>query len=170
MPRVVTVAPTSGDEAPGPWISAMVLSDGGGGGFVQAVPQATGLGAPAVKSAALLAVLSWVALRETELVLLGAGVGPVPAKSLAVVPKPTKSTTAALPSQSAPQLSAVVGLTRATLPAGRPIRVGPGRSGGSAGGELTSATLPAVPLIAMVPVTSEGTSVVPPVPWDSRTM
>src|SRR4051812_27544932 len=143
MPRVVTVAPTSGDEAPGPWISAMVLSDGGGGGFVQAVPQATGLGAPAVKSAALLAVLSWLALRETELVLLGAGVGPVPAKSLAVVPKPTKSTTAALPSQSAPQLSALVLLTRATLPA--------------------------VPLFAMVRVTSGGTSVVPPVPWDSRT-
>src|ERR687890_466935 len=143
MPLVVTVLPTSGEESPGPWISAMVLSDGGGGVFVQAVPQATGLGAPAVKSAALFAVLSWLALRETELVLLGAGVGPVPAKSLAVVPKPTKSTTAALPSQSAPQASALV--------------------------ELTSATLPAVPLMAIVPVTSDGTSVVPPAPCASRT-
>src|SRR3954452_15147863 len=142
MPLVRTVLPTNGDWAPGPWTSSMVLSTkSGGGGVVQAVPQATGLGAPAVKSAALLAVLSWLALRETELVLLGAGVGPVPAKSLAVLPKPTKSTTAALPSQSAPQLSAVVA--------------------------LTSATLPAVPLIAMVPVASEGTSVVPPAPWDS---
>src|SRR3954469_6624305 len=147
MPLVTTVLSTSGEAAPGPWISAMVFSVvglGGGVTVVHALPQATGLGAPAVKSAALFAVLSWLALRDTEFVLLGAGVGPVPAKSLAAVPKPTKSTTAALPSQSAPQLSAVV--------------------------ELTSATLPAVPLIAMVPVTSEGTSVVPPVPWDSRTM
>src|SRR4051812_25959957 len=134
MPLVVTVLFTSGEVAPGPWISAMVLSLGGGVTVVQAVPQATGLGAPAVKSAALLAVLSWVALRETELVLLGAGVGPVPAKSLAVVPKPTKSTTAALPSQSAPQLSAVVEVTSATLPAGAPLAGGPGAAGGAAGG------------------------------------
>ena len=137
MPLVVTVAPTSGDSAPGPWISAMVFSTAGSGGgvtVVQAVPQATGLGAPAVKSAALLAVLSWAALRETELVLLGAGVGPVPAKSLAVVPKPTKSTTAALPSQSAPQVSAPVRVDECDLAGRAAHRDGAGDVGGDVGG------------------------------------
>src|SRR5215203_2998133 len=159
MPLVVTTVPSGrGEMSPGPWISPMVFSvgvvavgvgvgvgvgSGGGVTVVQAVPQVVGLGAPEVKSAALFAVLSWLALRETDVVLLVAGVGPLPAKSFAVLPKPTKSTTASVPSQFVPQVSAAV--------------------------VLTSATLPAVALIAMVPVTSDGTSAVPPAPCDSRT-
>ena len=45
-----------------------------------------GVGAPAVKSAPLTAVLPWEALRDTELVFDGAGVGTPPAESLAVAP------------------------------------------------------------------------------------
>src|SRR3954453_9845754 len=51
-----------------------------------------GSGGPAVKSGALLS-LSTVPppLRWSDVVLVGAGAGPVPSKQLAVVPKPTKS-------------------------------------------------------------------------------
>jgi hypothetical protein len=58
----------------------MVFSSEGVGPDSQASPQATGEGGLLrVKSAALLAVLAWVALRDTDAVLLGAGVGPLPA-------------------------------------------------------------------------------------------
>ena len=86
-PVVVTVEPASGDAAPVPWISAMVLLPASGGiGGSGATPEPAGLGAPALKSAPLFAVLAWVALRDTEVVLDGAGVGTPPAESLAVVP------------------------------------------------------------------------------------
>src|SRR4051812_21538633 len=56
-----------------------------------------GLGAPAEKSLALLLVsVHPLPARKTALVFDGAGVGPVPSKQFAVVPKPTKSCTPAV--------------------------------------------------------------------------
>ena len=81
------------------------------------VPAPAGVGAAAVKSAALLPELvNGVIVRWAEVVLDSAGVG-VPAASLAV-PKPRKSTTPAAESQAAAQpVSAVWLFTSATLPA-----------------------------------------------------
>src|ERR1700744_2472190 len=106
-----------------------------------------GFGAPAVKSAALLLVSAPFASRETEVVLLGAGVGPPPSKQFVPEPNPTKST-----------MCASVGL----------FVEDPGHAPVSAVVTLTSATLPAVALIAIEPVWSGvGGGVVPPVPFDS---
>lgn len=78
------------------------------------------------------------ALRSIEFVLDGAVAGPVPLKPLAVVPNPTKSITEVLAEGLVP-VSAMV--------------------------ELQRATLPAVALMAIVPVASGvGKLVVPPVP------
>ena len=55
-------------------------------------------GLETAKSEALLSVSVQPPLRRKSLlVFAGAGAGPVPSKSVAVVPKPTKSTTFALP-------------------------------------------------------------------------
>ena len=99
-----------------------------------------GVGTPAAKSAALLllSVQPFKAL-ITAFVLDGAGVAPVPSKQFAVVPNPTKSTTVAPVGQLVPAVINVF--------------------------TFTSATLPAVPLIAIVPVASGvGKEVVPPAP------
>ena len=78
------------------------------------------------------------ALRSIEFVLDGAVAGPVPLKPLAVVPNPTKSITEVLAEGLVP-VSAMV--------------------------ELQRATLPAVALMAIVPVASGvGKLAVPPVP------
>ena len=97
-----------------------------------------GLTVPAEKSSGLLsASVQPAAARETEVVLPGAGVGPLPSKQFAVAPKPTKSTR--LPPVGHAPVSGVTVLERATLPA--------------------------VPLMAVVPVASgAGRLVVPPVP------
>src|SRR5580692_9351382 len=76
-----------------------------------------GFGAPAVKSAALLLVSALFALRLTEVVLLGAGVGPLPSKQFAVVPNPTKSIMVWPVGQLVPEAIAAVPFTSATLPA-----------------------------------------------------
>lgn len=122
---------------------------GGQVGIIGALAQAfvgealfRGFGVPALKSVALLSVsVHPFAARSTAVVLLGAGVEPVPSKQV-VLPKPTKSMMLA-PVGQAP-LSAVV--------------------------LLTSATLPAAALILIVPVASGvGRFVVPPVPKASWT-
>ncbi len=78
-PVVVTSLPAIGEVEPVPWISAMLFSTGpGGGGGAHASPQASGLGLPVAKSSELSGVF-WVPLRDTEAVLEGAGVGPLPA-------------------------------------------------------------------------------------------
>src|SRR3954447_4467557 len=83
-----------------------------------------GFGAAALKSEALLFVSTQPLLaRNTALVLLGAGVGPLPSKQLAVVPKPARS----------------------RRPVGQPV---------SADVVDTSATLPAVPAMAIAPLAS----------------
>ena len=101
-----------------------------------------GLGVPATKSVELLSVsVQPKPARSTAVVLEGAGVGAV-SEQLAVVPKPTKSCTPA-PIGQAPVSAVVV---------------------------FTSATLPAVALIAMLPVASGvGRFMVPPVPCASWT-
>src|SRR5689334_17352913 len=76
-----------------------------------------GFGAPVLKSAVLLFVSTQpLPFRSTAVVFDGAAVG-LPPSELFAVPKPTKSTTPAVPAQVAPQLKAVVLLTSATLPA-----------------------------------------------------
>ena len=78
-PLVTTSWPASGEDPPGPWISAIDFSTGpGGGGGSQAAPQASGVGVPVAKSRELSGVFC-VPLRATDRVLDGAGVGPVPA-------------------------------------------------------------------------------------------
>ena len=87
-----------------------------------------------LKSLALLLVsVQPLSARSTAVLLDGAGVGLPPSLQLAVVPKPTKSTMAALGSGQAP-VSAVVVFTRATLPAVAlkavvPVASGVGRAG-----------------------------------------
>ena len=102
-----------------------------------------GFGAATVKSVLLLSVsVQPFPALKSPVVLPGAGAGALPSKPLAVVPKPIKS----------------------TIPAPVPVVTVPVR----AVVLLTSATLPAVALMAMVPVAfAAGRSVVPPVPADS---
>ena len=86
-----------------------------------------GLGVPAVKSALLLSVsVAPLLARRSAVVVLGAGAGEL-SEQLAVEPKPTKSMIALLDGQ-APE-SAVVLLTRATLPAVALIAIVPVVSG-----------------------------------------
>jgi hypothetical protein len=73
-------------EAPSPGVVAVTLGASSGGGGVHAVPHALGVGAAVVKSALLLAVLAWLALRVIATLALGAGARPAPAKSESVVP------------------------------------------------------------------------------------
>jgi hypothetical protein len=82
----VRAADSETPEAPSPGVVAVRLGASSGGGGVHAVPQATGVGAAVAKSALLLAVLAWLALRVIARVALGAGARPAPAKSEAVVP------------------------------------------------------------------------------------
>jgi hypothetical protein len=108
-----------------------------------------GFGVPTVKSAELTLVSVFFASRLTEVVLLGAAVGAPPSKQFAPEPNPTKST-----------IWPSVGL----------FVEDPGHAPVSAVVTLTSATLPAVALIAIEPVASAvGNGVVPPVPFDSWT-
>ena len=102
-----------------------------------------GVGAPAVKSVEFVSVSEQpLAPLNIAVVLLGAGVGPPPSKQFAVDPKPAKSITVD-PNGQIPSSAVVV---------------------------LTSATLPAVELSAMVPVASgAGKPVVPPAPAASCT-
>ena len=102
-----------------------------------------GLGAPVVKSELLLSVSAGGAPpRIAAVMLLSVAVGPAPSKQLAAEPYPTKSTTA--------------------VAAGQPIAIEVWL--------LTSATFPAVALIAMLPVASAiGRLVAPPVPAASCT-
>ena len=79
--RTVAMLPTNGEASPVPWTSAIAFSPTSSGPWIAA---AVGVGAPAVKSAPLTAVLPWEALRDTELTFDGAGVGTPPAESLAV--------------------------------------------------------------------------------------
>ena len=96
------------------------------GASVEAVLR--GFGVPDAKSAAFwsTSVQPLAALR-TAAMLEGAGVGPVPSKQFAVVPKPTKSTIDP-PVGQAPE-SAVVALRRATLPTVALIEIVPVASG-----------------------------------------
>src|SRR5512141_3072794 len=94
---MMTFSPFRGEVSPAPCTSGMVLATGVPGGGVVPAP---GVGVPAVKSAALLAALVLVLLREADVEFDGAGVAraaaaaPVPAAPLvAVVP----STLAATP-------------------------------------------------------------------------
>jgi len=105
-----------------------------------------GLGAPAAKSVELLSVsVAPSATRSTAVVFDGAGVGPVPSKQFAVAPKPAKSTSDGVPAVTGHPIVSAVVVER-------------------------SATLPAVPLIAIVPVASGvGSGVVPPAPCASCT-
>src|SRR5438045_3473511 len=114
MPSVRTDCPTSVDAGPVPWIAAIVASTVPLGGVAV---ELCGVGTPATKSAALSAVFVCVALRATEVVLDGAGVGPVPAKPVATAPKATRSTTAGSAAQVPPHDRAPPELTSATLPA-----------------------------------------------------
>src|SRR6478672_1960948 len=127
---LLTVWPLSGETKPSPWTSWMVVVPGthssGVGTAAQSGPvgaeplAALGVGAAIVKSAPLLPVLTTGPfLRWADVELLVAGVGVPPAESLAP-PKPTKSTTPAEVEQVVPQVSVVVLLTRATLPAVAP--------------------------------------------------
>src|SRR4051812_11197809 len=97
-------------------------ASGVGGGSVGPPPVLRGFGSPAAKSAALLSVSVPSAARRSAVVFDRPGAAAV-SKSLAV-PYPTKSLTVA--AQAVPQASAVV--------------------------EVTSAILPLVPLMAMLPV------------------
>src|SRR5205085_2240488 len=75
-----------------------------------------GLGAPVAKSDAFWSVSVQPPLaRRSDVVLLGAGAAPTPSKQLAVPPKPILSRIVA--SVGHAPLSAVVTLTSATLPA-----------------------------------------------------
>src|SRR5690242_5440549 len=113
----------------------MNVSVGGGGGG--APPLLRGSGVPAWKSALLLSVSGALSVRLSAVVLLRPGAAAV-SKSLAV-PYPMKSLTPAAVAHVAPQLSAALPVTRATLPF--------------------------VPLMLMEPVASgAGRAVVPPVP------
>lgn len=101
-----------------------------------------GFGAPEAKSEAFwsVSVQPFAALR-TAVVLEGAGVGPVPSKQVAAAPYPAKST---IDAEGQEPVRAVVA--------------------------LTSATFPAVALIAIVPAASGvGRSTVPPAPGASWT-
>src|SRR6476661_10023619 len=129
----MTFWPTRGDVSPVPCTSAMVFSTGVPGG---GVPPAPGVGVPALKSAALSAVLVLVALRETEVALEVPAAAPEPAQSLAE-PQPTKSTTwgrfeqepAPLAGAQTVDVSSVWVLTRATLPVLPLIAIEPLTSG-----------------------------------------
>jgi len=147
---LVTVPSESVALTPAPVAAPKVVDTlAGQVGIIGALAQAfvgeplfRGFGVPVLKSVALLSVsVQPFAARSTAVVLLGAGVEPVPSKHV-VLPKPTKSMMLA-PVGQAP-LSAVV--------------------------PLTSATLPAVALILIVPVAfGVGRFVVPPVPAASWT-
>src|SRR6267142_1091790 len=106
-----------------------------------ATPLLRGKGAPVKKSAPMLSVSVQPPVpprRQTAVVLLGADAGPTPSKQLAALPKPTRSTA---PVGQLP-LSAVL--------------------------LATSATLPAVAAMAMVPLASgTGSTAVPPAPCAS---
>ena len=79
-PCTVAMLVTNGDASPVPWTSAIDFSPTSCG----VEPELVGVGAPAVKSAPLTAVLAWEALRDTELVFDAAGAGTPPAASFAV--------------------------------------------------------------------------------------
>ncbi len=71
-PCVVTVRPTSGLAAPGPWISAMVASVAVGGGSSSGghtAPEFCGSGSPVVKSSSLTSVSERSTSRELEVLL-----------------------------------------------------------------------------------------------------
>ncbi|HEY3138799.1 MAG TPA: hypothetical protein VGL29_22440, partial [Blastocatellia bacterium] len=87
-----------------------------------------GLGDPALKSDELLSVsVQPFAFLSTALVLLGAGVGPEPSKQFAPLPNPTRSIIETELGQA--PLSAVVLFTNATLPALALIAILPVASG-----------------------------------------
>src|ERR1051325_1151052 len=91
-----------------------------------------GFGAAAVKSEAFWFVsVQPPCARRTALVLLGAGVGPVPSKQLAVEPKPTKSAMFALLGQA--PVCAVVTFAKRTLPAVADMLIPPVASGVGSG-------------------------------------
>src|SRR5437899_5282790 len=92
-------------------------------------PLLRGKGAPVKKSAPLLSVSVQPSVpprRRTAVVLLGADAGPPPSKQLAALPKPTRSTAA--PVGQLP-LSAVLFDTSATLPAVAAMAIVPVASG-----------------------------------------
>ncbi len=98
-----------------------------------------GVGIPETKSLELTSVsVQPPSARRSAVVLLGAGAGPAPSKQLAVLPKPTKSTTLAPKGQPDP-LRGVVLLTKATSPAVAPIVIEPVTSG------VGNAVVPPVP-------------------------
>ena len=102
-----TVAPATRERNPEPWMSWTVVEPGWQAGSFGVTAQSSGgvtvtggafgVGAPAVKSAALLPVLDAVALRwaDVEFVIPDTG---ATSDSL-LVPKPTKSTTLTPPEQ-----------------------------------------------------------------------
>src|SRR3954469_5111 len=126
MPLTVTFSPAQGLAAPEPWTVPMGMVPIGqfrGATGSSETPLLTGVGAPAVKSAALLSVsgCAAVSLLDTDVALLVPGAGPVPSKGEEVLPHATRSTTAEAPS------------TRRTLPpvpdrARVPVAFGVGRS------------------------------------------
>ena len=135
----------SGEIRVVPWMS-WIFAVTGGGPSPPAVSPAllVGLGAPAVKSAELSSVSASDAARATEFVFDGAAVG-LPSRTTAE-PKPTRS----LIRVSAAQSAAVLQVS-GVVPA-------------------TSATVPAVADIAIVPVASGvGRATVPPAPFASAT-
>src|SRR4051812_12677690 len=93
-----------------------------------------------IKSAELLSVSAQPsALRIALVVLLRVVVGPVPSKSVAALPNPTKSMMAAFGRQRTvpPQLSSAVVLTSATLPAVDDMAILPDASGVGKGWPFT---------------------------------
>ena len=132
-------------EGSAAFIPAITETDKAGGpehGF-KAVAVFLGFGNAAAKSAALLLLsVQPFAHRKTAFVFDGAGVGPLPSKQFAVVPKPTKSTSVTPEGQLVPD-------TIKTF-------------------VFSNATFPAVPLIAIVPDASGvGRGVVPAAPAPS---
>src|SRR4051794_6312494 len=152
-----------GDAAPVPWIAAIVASTVPPGP-VGVVVELCGVGVPATKSAALSPVLVCVALRATEVALEGAGVGPVPANPVAA-PNATRSTTAGSAAQVPPHASAPAELTSATLPAVPPIEIVPTTSPATAGAAVlapwASATSRYPPAAIVLPVSAVVAQVAP---------
>ena len=151
-----TVAPLSSERKPLPWMSWMDFGPGWQAGSAGLAAQSTGgvttiggafgVGAPTVKSAALLPVL--VNAVDRALGRRGVASGRAPGqtpRSRRLTPYPTKSTTPDAESQSPAAQPGVVVL-------------------------FTSATLPAVAHMAMEPTASGvGSGVVPPAPAASWT-
>ncbi len=140
-----TVVLLSVERKPLPWMSWMVFGPGWQAGSAGVAAQSTtggvtgprgafGVGASTVKSAALFPVLDAAELRWSDVVFDGVGAGPAPAKSVAV-PYPTKSTTPATASQSDEHVREVVLFTSATLPAVADMGMVPIASGAGSGVE-----------------------------------